>query len=220
MKTTSSKADTGREQWARQTLEPALKESPERAVPFTTISGRPINRLYTGQDLVDVDRARSSQAPGSFPYTRGIHASGYRGKLWTMRQFAGFGSPAETNQRYKELLSSRRHRLERGVRSSDAHGRDPDHELSRGEVGKCGVSVVSLADMEALFDGIPLADVTTSMTINSPASIIFAMYLVVAEKQGASWGADFRNAAERHPQGVHRAEGIHLSTPPVDAARH
>ena len=187
MKTTSSKADTGREQWARQTLEPALKESPERAVPFTTISGRPINRLYTGQDLVDVDRARSSQAPGSFPYTRGIHRTGYSGKLWTMRQFAGFGTPEETNQRYKALLRAGGTGLSVAFDLPTLMGRDPDHELSRGEVGKCGVSIVSLADMEALFEGISVADVTTSMTINSPASMIFAMYLVVAEQQGADW---------------------------------
>ena len=187
MKTTSSQADTGRERWERQTLEPALKESPERTVPFTTISGRPINRLYTAQDLVDSDLARSSPAPGAFPYTRGIHQSGYGGKLWTMRQFAGFGAPEETNQRYKALLRAGGTGLSVAFDLPTLMGRDPDHELARGEVGKCGVSIVSLADMEALFDGISLADVTTSMTINSPASMIFAMYLVVAEQQGADW---------------------------------
>jgi methylmalonyl-CoA mutase N-terminal domain/subunit len=187
MKTTSSHADTGRERWERQTLDPALKESAERSVPFTTISGRPINRLYTAQDLVDVDLARSSPAPGTFPYTRGIHQTGYTGKLWTMRQFAGFGTPEETNQRYKALLRAGGTGLSVAFDLPTLMGRDPDHELSRGEVGKCGVSIVSLADMEALFDGISLADVTTSMTINSPASMIFAMYLVVAEQQGADW---------------------------------
>src|SRR4051812_45108806 len=125
--------------------------------------------------------------PGVFPYTRGIHASGYEGKLWTMRQFAGFGTPEETNERYKALLAAGGTGLSVAFDLPTLMGRDPDHELSLGETGKCGVNITSLADMEALFDGISLADVTTSMTINSPAAMIFAMYLVVAEKQGASW---------------------------------
>jgi methylmalonyl-CoA mutase, N-terminal domain len=125
--------------------------------------------------------------PGVFPYTRGIHASGYEGKLWTMRQFAGFGTPEETNARYKALLAAGGTGLSVAFDLPTLMGRDPDHELSLGEVGKCGVNVTSLADMETLFDGIPVGEVTTSMTINSPAAMIFAMYLVVAEKQGASW---------------------------------
>src|SRR5437773_2225704 len=125
--------------------------------------------------------------PGVFPYTRGIHASGYEGKLWTMRQFAGFGTPEETNARYKALLAAGGTGLSVAFDLPTLMGRDPDHELSLGEVGKCGVNVTSLADMETLFDGIHVGDVTTSMTINSPAAMIFAMYLVVAEKQGASW---------------------------------
>ena len=125
--------------------------------------------------------------PGTFPYTRGIHASGYEGKLWTMRQFAGFGTPEQTNARYKALLAAGGTGLSVAFDLPTLMGRDPDHPLSLGEVGKCGVNVTSLADMETLFDGIPLADITTSMTINSPASMIFAMYLVVAEKQGARW---------------------------------
>jgi methylmalonyl-CoA mutase N-terminal domain/subunit len=187
MKTTSSQADTGRERPDRQTLDRAVKPSPERAASFTTISGRPVNRLYTRQDLADVDLARLSPPPGVFPYTRGIHQTGYTGKLWTMRQFAGFGTPEETNQRYKALLGAGGTGLSVAFDLPTLMGRDPDHELSRGEVGKCGVSIVSLRDMEALFAGISLADVTTSMTINSPASMIFAMYLVVAEQQGADW---------------------------------
>jgi methylmalonyl-CoA mutase N-terminal domain/subunit len=125
--------------------------------------------------------------PGVFPYTRGIHASGYEGKLWTMRQFAGFGTPEETNARYKALLAAGGTGLSVAFDLPTLMGRDPDHPLSLGETGKCGVNVTSLADMETLFDGIPVGQVTTSMTINSPASMIFAMYLVVAEKQGASW---------------------------------
>jgi len=165
----------------------AVKERGERDVPFTTISGRPINRLYTSQDLQDFDQRRDLGSPGEFPYTRGIHPSGYRGKLWTMRQFAGFGTPEESNQRYKELLKAGGGGLSVAFDLPTLMGRDPDHELSLGEVGKCGVSIVSLADMERLFEGISLGEITTSMTINSPAPMIFAMYLAVAEKQGADW---------------------------------
>src|SRR5262245_44775916 len=180
-------AETDRQRWEREVLEPASKKSPERSIPFTTISGRPIDRLYTKEDLAGFDAARDLNAPGAFPYTRGIHPTGYRGKLWTMRQFAGFGTPEETNQRFKELLKAGGGGLSVAFDLPTLMGRDPDHELSLGEVGKCGVSIVSLADMERLFDGISLGGVTTSMTINSPAPMIFAMYLAVAEKQGADW---------------------------------
>jgi methylmalonyl-CoA mutase N-terminal domain/subunit len=175
-------AETERQRWERLTLEPALRKSPERADTFTTISGRPIERLYTADDV-----PAPPPDPGVYPYTRGIHASGYRGKLWTMRQFAGFGTPEQTNERYKTLLKAGGTGLSVAFDLPTLMGRDPDHELSLGETGKCGVNITSLADMETLFDGISLADVTTSMTINSPAAMIFAMYLVVAEKQGASW---------------------------------
>jgi methylmalonyl-CoA mutase N-terminal domain/subunit len=180
-------ADTGKRRWEREVLEPTLKRAPERDVPFTTISGRPIDRLYTAEDIAGLDYARDLNNPGEFPYTRGIHPSGYRGKLWTMRQFAGYGTPEETNARYKALLKAGGTGLSVAFDLPTLMGRDPDHELSLGEVGKCGVSIVSLADMERLFEGIPLADITTSMTINSPAPMIFAMYLVLAEKQGADW---------------------------------
>jgi methylmalonyl-CoA mutase N-terminal domain/subunit len=180
-------AETGKQRWQRETLEPALKRSPERATAFTTISGWPIERLYTAEEIEGVDRARDIAGPGVFPYTRGIHPSGYDGKIWTMRQFAGFGTPEDTNERYKALLGAGGTGLSVAFDLPTLMGRDPDHDLSLGEVGKCGVSVASLADMETLFDGISLADITTSMTINSPAAMIFAMYLVVAEKQGADW---------------------------------
>jgi methylmalonyl-CoA mutase N-terminal domain/subunit len=183
----SVSADTAKHRWEREVLEPALQKSPERPIPFTTISGRPIDRLYTADDLRDLDPARDLNNPGEFPFTRGIHPTGYRGKLWTMRQFAGYGGPEETNQRFKELLKAGGDGLSVAFDLPTLMGRDPDHELSLGEVGKCGVSIVSLADMERLFDGIALRDVTTSMTINSPAPMIFAMYLAVAEKQGADW---------------------------------
>src|SRR5687767_4358951 len=183
-----AKADTAKARWERDVLEPALRKSPERPGPFTTISGRPIDRLYTSDDLPDpADGTTDTSAPGEFPYTRGIHPTGYRGKLWTMRQFAGFGTPEETNQRYKQLLNAGGGGLSVAFDLPTLMGRDPDHELSLGEVGKCGVSIVSLADMERLFDGISLGEITTSMTTNSPAPMIFAMYLVVAEKQGADW---------------------------------
>src|SRR5262245_52277011 len=165
-----------------------VAESPkarEREVAFTTVSGRPIERLYTAADVEGVSYARDINDPGQFPYSRGIHPTGYRGKLWTMRQFAGFGTPAETNERYKTLLAAGGTGLSVAFDLPTLIGRDPDHPLSLGEVGKCGVSIVSLADMERLFDAISLADITTSMTINSPAPMIFAMYLAVVEKQGA-----------------------------------
>jgi len=160
---------------------------PGRERTFTTISGRPIERLYTAADIRARDYARDIADPGAFPYTRGIHARGYEHKLWTMRQFAGFGTPEDTNARYKALLAAGGTGLSVAFDLPTLMGRDPDHELSLGEVGKCGVNVTSLADMETLFDGIDTRGITTSMTINSPAAMIFAMYLVVAEKQGADW---------------------------------
>ncbi len=155
--------------------------------PFSTISGRPIDELYTQERISALDYGRDLADPGQFPYTRGIHPTGYRGKLWTMRQFSGFGTPEETNARYKQLLKAGGTGLSVAFDLPTLMGRDPDHELSRGEVGKCGVNVTSLEDMETLFDGINVGAITTSMTINSPASMIFAMYLVVAEQHGADW---------------------------------
>ncbi len=151
---------------------------------FTTISGRPIERLYTPKDVAALDYARDLGDPGRFPYTRGIHETMYRGKVWTMRQFAGFGSAAQTNARFKYLLEHGGHGLSVAFDLPTLMGRDPDHPLSSGEVGKCGVAVTSLADMETLFDGIPLDQVSTSMTINSPAAMLLAFYILVGEKQG------------------------------------
>ena len=169
------------------TDEPILNQPQERAATFTTISGRPIERLYTAADIEDVSYARDIADPGAFPYTRGIHRTGYRGKLWTMRQFAGFGTPEETNRRYKTLLAAGGTGLSVAFDLPTLMGRDPDHELSLGEVGKCGVNVTSLADMETLFDGSDTEGITTSMTINSPAAMIFAMYIAVAEQHAADW---------------------------------
>jgi methylmalonyl-CoA mutase N-terminal domain/subunit len=182
---TALPADKAR--WERETLEPALARSPERLSTFSTISGRPIERLYSADDVADVDASRQAGAAGEFPYTRGIHASGYQGKLWTMRQFAGYGTPAETNARYKALLAAGGTGLSVAFDLPTLMGRDPDDALSLGEVGKCGVSIATVEDMDALFDGIDLGAITTSMTINSPAAVIFAMYLVVAERRNVPW---------------------------------
>ena len=173
--------------WEEKTLQPALAKSPERLGEFTTISGHPIRRLYTQADLADWDVARDLGLPGDPPYTRGIHATMHRGRLWTMRQFAGFGSAADTNKRFRYLLTQGQTGLSTAFDLPTLMGYDSDHPLSEGEVGKCGVAISSLADMEELFDQIPLAQVTTSMTINSPAAVIWAMYFAVAEKQGADW---------------------------------
>ena len=173
--------------WEENTLRPTLEKSPEREAEFTTISGFPVRRLYTPADLAGWDATRDLGFPGEPPYTRGIHSTMHRGRLWTMRQFAGFGTAEDTNQRFRYLLAQGQTGLSTAFDLPTLMGYDSDHPLSEGEVGKCGVSISSLADMEVLFDKIPLANVTTSMTINSPAAVIWAMYLAVAEKQGADW---------------------------------
>ena len=159
----------------------------ERKSTFRTVSLDEVNRLYAPADVAQIDTENDIGSPGEFPYTRGIHASGYRGKLWTMRQFAGFGTPEETNLRFKYLSREGQTGLSVAYDLPTLMGYDADSPLSEGEVGKCGVAVSSLADMEALFDGIDLEQVTVSQTINAPASVLLAMYLVVAEKQGADW---------------------------------
>ncbi len=173
--------------WEKTLLRPALEKSPERSPEFTTISSHPIARLYTQGDLAGWDPARELGVPGEPPYTRGIHPSMYRGRLWTMRQFAGFGSAGDTNRRFRYLLSQGQTGVSVAFDLPTLMGYDSDHPLAEGEVGKCGVAISSLADMEALFDEIPLGGVSTSMTINSPAAILWAMYLAVAEKQGVDW---------------------------------
>ncbi|MDO8493748.1 MAG: methylmalonyl-CoA mutase family protein, partial [Deltaproteobacteria bacterium] len=154
---------------------------------FTTISSVPIEELYQPKDLTNLNYEKDLNDPGKFPYTRGIHETMYRGRLWTMRQFSGFGSPEETNKRYKFLLEHGQTGLSVAFDFPTLMGYDAEQERAAGEVGKCGVSVSSLADMETIFDGIPLDQVTTSMTINGPASCLLAMYLVVAEKQKVPW---------------------------------
>ena len=173
--------------WEKTTLQPSLEKSPERDYDFTTTSGHPIRRLYSEADLAGWDPERDLGLPGGPPYTRGIHPTMYRTRLWTMRQFAGFGAAEDTNARFRYLLSQGQTGLSTAFDLPTLMGYDADHPLSEGEVGKCGVAISSLADMEVLFDKIPLSNVTTSMTINSPAAVIWAMYLAVAEKQGADW---------------------------------
>jgi len=173
--------------WEKNTLQPTLERSPERDYDFTTTSGHPIRGLYTEADLASWDPERDLGLPGVPPYTRGIHPTMYRTRLWTMRQFAGFGAAEDTNARFRYLLSQGQTGLSTAFDLPTLMGYDSDHPLSEGEVGKCGVAISSLADMEVLFDKIPLSNVTTSMTINSPAAVIWAMYLAVAEKQGADW---------------------------------
>jgi methylmalonyl-CoA mutase N-terminal domain/subunit len=174
-------------EWEEKTLNPALAKSPDRAADFTTVSSYSIHRLYTETDLAGWDPHRDQGVPGEPPFTRGIHPAMYRERLWTMRQFAGFGAAEDTNRRFRYLLAQGQAGLSVALDLPTLMGYDSDHSLAEGEVGKCGVAISSLADMEALFDQIPLADVTTSMTINAPAAVLWAMFLVVAEKQGADW---------------------------------
>jgi len=155
--------------------------------PRTTISGVSIEPVYGPEGLNSFDPARDLGEPGEFPYTRGIHRDMYRGKLWTMRQFSGFATPEETNQRYRYLLDQGQTGLSVAFDLPTLMGYDADHAMSEGEVGKCGVSISSLEDMETLFRSIPLGEVSVSMTINSPAAILWAMYLAVAEEQGVEW---------------------------------
>ncbi|MGZ7031368.1 MAG: methylmalonyl-CoA mutase family protein, partial [Thermoanaerobaculia bacterium] len=173
--------------WRREVLEPATSNRVAWKKDFTTVSGMDVNPLATPTDVADLDFGRDLAFPGEFPYTRGIHPSGYRGKLWTMRQFAGFGTAKQSNERYHYLLSQGQHGLSIALHLPTLYGYDSDHHFAAGEVGKCGVAVDSLADMETIFDGIDLEKVTVSMTINSTAPILLAMYLAVAEKHGADW---------------------------------
>ncbi len=162
------------------------KERKERKERFTTLSGLPLERLYTEESLAGRDPEDALGYPGEFPYTRGIYPSMYRGRLWTMRQYAGFGSAAESNQRYRYLLSRGQSGLSVAFDLPTQIGMDSDHALALGEVGKVGVAIDSLEDMEALFEGIPLENVSTSMTINATAAILLCLYVAVAKKQGAS----------------------------------
>ena len=171
-------------QWEETDVRAAQARVPERHAPFTTISGAQIERLYTPDDIAQLDYEADLGLPGRYPYTRGVHATGYRGKLWTMRMFAGFGTAEETNARFRYLLEQGQTGLSVAFDMPTLYGYDTDAREAIGEFGKCGVAISSLADMEVLLDGLPLDQVTTSMTINSPAAIIWAMYIAAAEKRG------------------------------------
>ncbi|MEE9522590.1 MAG: methylmalonyl-CoA mutase family protein [candidate division NC10 bacterium] len=179
--------ESAEETWEERTLRPTLEKLPERARQFNTVSWHPIRRLYTPRDLSDFDYTQELGFPGLYPFTRGVYPTMYRGKIWTMRMFAGHGTPEETNRRFRYLLEQGQTGLSVAFDLPTLMGYDSDHPMSRGEVGKCGVAIDSLADMETLFDRIPLGDVTTSMTINSPAAVLWAMYLAVCEKQGVPY---------------------------------
>ncbi len=173
-----------RDRWDETTLQQTFSRRPERRGEFMTTSSEPVGRLYTPLDVADLDYQADLGFPGEYPFTRGVHATMHRGRLWTMRMFAGFGSAEETNERFKYLLGHGQTGLSVAFDLPTLYGYDTDAPEAMGEFGKCGVSVSSLKDMEILFDGIPLGEVTTSMTINSPAAIIWAMYIAAAEKQG------------------------------------
>jgi methylmalonyl-CoA mutase, N-terminal domain len=177
-------AEQQKQRWEAETLQKVLDKTAERKKSFEGISLEPVERLYTETDTENIDEIGF---PGEYPYKRGIHPTGYRGRLWTMRQFAGFSSPEETNKRFKYLMSQGQTGLSVAYDLPALMGLDADSPLSEGEVGKCGVAVSSFADFEALFDGIPLDQVTVSQTINAPASIFLAFYLALAEKQGADF---------------------------------
>ena len=172
------------ERWENTTLNEALNRKPERKEAFITASSAPVERLYTPTDLPDFDYVEELGFPGEYPYTRGIHATMHRGRLWTMRMFAGFGTAEETNERFKYLLEKGQTGLSVAFDLPTLMGYDADAPEALGEFGKCGVAISSLKDMEILFDGIPMGEVSTSMTINSPAAVIWAMYIAAAEKQG------------------------------------
>jgi methylmalonyl-CoA mutase N-terminal domain/subunit len=172
------------EKWEETTLQQALANKPERRERFITTSSEPVDRLYTPLDIADMDYVRDLGLPGQYPYTRGIHPTMYRGRPWTMRMFAGFGTAEETNDRFRYLLDQGQTGLSIAFDLATLMGYDTDAPEAEGEFGKCGVAVSSLEDMEILLSGIPLDKVSTSMTINSPAPVIWAMYIAAAEKQG------------------------------------
>jgi len=173
-----------KERWEKEILEPFLKKAKERRERFITVSDEEVGRLYGPSDVADLDYERDLGYPGEYPYTRGVYPTMYRGRLWTMRQFAGFGGPEDTNARFKYLLKEGQTGLSTAFDMPTLMGLDSDHPLADGEVGVEGVAVATLADFEILFDGIPLDQVTTSFTINPSAPVIYAMYIAIADKQG------------------------------------
>jgi len=182
----SKKLQDAKKKWEQETLKPTLERAKERVPEFTTPSGLPVKRLYTPEDAEGRDYLEAVGFPGQYPYTRGIYPTMYRGQFWTMRQYAGIGTAKESNERFQYLLKEGQTGLSVAFDLPTQMGLDSDHPLAAGEVGQVGVAIDSLRDMEVLFDGIPLDRVTTSMTINAPASVLLALYVAVAEKQGVS----------------------------------
>ena len=178
---------SGKREWEERTYRPFAERTPERPVRFESLSGLPVEPLYTPEDLADRTYEERLGYPGEYPFTRGVYPTMYRGRLWTMRMFAGFGRPEDTNARFKYLLEQGQTGLSTAFDMPALMGYDADHPRARGEVGKEGVSISTLDDFERLFADIPLGEVTTSMTINCTASVALAMYLAVAEKQGVAW---------------------------------
>jgi len=201
-----------KERWEKRTVVKILEKFPERLKEFTTVSGMPIERLYTPMDVEDLDYTRDLGFPGEFPFTRGIYSTGYRGRLWTMRQYAGFGTAEESNERYKYLLEQGQTGLSVAFDLPTQVGYDSDHPLAEGEVGKAGVPVSSLKDMEILFDGIPLGRVSTSMTINATAPHVLAMYFGIAEKQGVALN-DVRGTVQNDILKEYVARGTYIYPP-------
>ncbi|MGO9016826.1 MAG: methylmalonyl-CoA mutase [Syntrophobacteraceae bacterium] len=181
------KIQAGKEKWDQGTVAKTLSKSPEAKPVFTTISGTPVERLYTPLDVKELDYDRDLAYPGLFPFTRGVQPTMYRGRFWTMRQYAGFGDAKSTNERYRYLLQQGQTGLSVAFQLPTQAGYDSDHPLSMGEVGKVGVAIDHIDDMKTLFNQIPLDKVTTSMTMNAPAGVLLAMYLAIAEEQGVSW---------------------------------
>ncbi|HEX5869771.1 MAG TPA: methylmalonyl-CoA mutase family protein, partial [Longimicrobium sp.] len=177
-------ANDGKRSWTERLVAPALGKHPERRERFESTSGVEIDRLYAPEDVAGVDYAADLGYPGEFPFTRGIQPTMYRGRFWTMRQYAGFGTAEETNTRFKLLLQAGQTGLSTAFDLPTQMGYDSDHAMAQGEVGRVGVAIDSLADMRALLDGIPLDQVSTSMTINATASILLAFYVAVADEQG------------------------------------
>lgn len=186
-KETTEKIKDGKEKWEQGAVQKTLAKAPERRPAFTSISNIPVERLYTPLDNTGMDYDRDLGFPGQYPFTRGVQPTMYRGRFWTMRQYAGFGSARESNARYRYLLGQGQTGLSVAFDLPTQAGYDSDHALSMGEVGKVGVAIDSIEDMKVLFDGIPLDKVTTSMTINAPATVLLAMYLAIAEEQGVGF---------------------------------
>lgn len=204
--------EAGLKEWEEKTVSKTIAKYPERSEKFETISGVGVNRLYTPLDTKDMDYRESLGFPGDYPFTRGVQPTMYRGRLWTMRQYSGFGTARETNRRFRFLLDQGQTGLSVAFDLPTQIGYDSDHPMARGEVGKVGVAVDSLADMEVLFDSIPLEKVSTSMTINAPAAVLLAMYIAVGEKQGVPM-AKLRGTVQNDILKEYIARGTYIFPP-------